>query len=192
MSVEVCCAIIRSALCWRKRVTGSTACGEQLASPLHTEPPVGSPGQPGVSGRPRPKHPGLIHRWWGQEAHRRDFASATMWSTPHATSTTWPGTVTWGGKITHKKEVNNNIKWKEVRKEDVQFLCFYCTYSEDRGFIYVLSFVRDPGFHNVQHWQEVWALHNPVKMSSWEDVLIEVCRLKLKISTGHIQVANIL
>lgn len=25
----------------------------------------------------------------------RDLTSATIWSTPHATSTTWPGTVTW-------------------------------------------------------------------------------------------------
>lgn len=140
MSVEVCCAIIRSALRWHKRVTGSTACGEQLASPLHTEPPVGSPGQPGVSGRPRPKHPGLIHRWWGKEAHRRDFASATMWSTPHATSTTWPGTVTWGGKITHKKEVNNNIKWKEGSKEGRRAVSVLLLHIQRGQRVYLCSF----------------------------------------------------
>ncbi|KAF0022941.1 hypothetical protein F2P81_024922 [Scophthalmus maximus] len=66
---------------------GGVACGEQLVSWLQILLPEAT-GQ---------KSDDLfIHRWGRtRRAHRRDFTSATMWSTPHATSTTCPGTVTW-------------------------------------------------------------------------------------------------
>lgn len=41
--------------------------------------------------------------------HRRDFTSATMWSTPQATSTTCPGTVTWWMK---EKLLLDKNKWE--------------------------------------------------------------------------------
>lgn len=46
-------------------------------------------------GGPSPNSQPFIQSLKDSAAHSRDFTSATMWSTPHATSTTSPGTVTW-------------------------------------------------------------------------------------------------
>lgn len=81
-------------------------------------------------------------------AHKRDFTSATMWSTPHATSTTWPGTVTWQ-KITqrnwaYKRKVKHtwfNSCFSNLangHKENSGTVCT-ATYSDGRRRDYFLS-----------------------------------------------------
>lgn len=73
----------------------SVACRDQLASRLGSVAPDRLPEAPGVSGRLSPNIQPFIQSLRNSAAHRRDFTSATMWSTPHATSTTRPATVTW-------------------------------------------------------------------------------------------------
>lgn len=143
MSVEVCCAIIRSALRWRQRVTGSTACGEQLASRLHTEPPVGSPGQPGVSGRPRPQtsrlNPPLVRTGGSQEGlrQRHHVVNATRYIHHLA----WYSHLRWkknpqeGSQQQHKMEGSKegrravSVLLLHIQRGQRVYLCsFFCTW----------------------------------------------------------------
>lgn len=90
----------QSGLLWFDVTTGrrdTKVCHLQRAAGFKTPPwsMTGSLRCPGVSGRLSPNSQPFTRSLKDSAAHSRDFTSATMWSTPHATSITWPGTVTW-------------------------------------------------------------------------------------------------
>lgn len=109
------------------------------------------------------KHSALHPLLGKTRAHKRDFTSATMWSTPHATSTTWPGTVTWQ-KITkrnsaYKRKVQhtlfNSCFSNELMVTSTKTLWTFCTstYSCGRKTIYFL-----PGPDSLWKWPRDFTL----------------------------------
>lgn len=107
-SVTVFCRTNRSALGLTSPPGGGT---QGCASPVESSwlrdssaAPSRLPEAPGGQREARPNIQPFIYCCRNTEAHSRDFTSATMWSTPHATSTTWPGTVTWWKAHTRLRE----------------------------------------------------------------------------------------